>query len=76
MVASFQAFSETGDKETRVRLVSVSAQILTQAIKPRVAFLRTDNEHPFSSPGEMASCWRGSSWMYLGTASWMLTAGR
>lgn len=39
VVALFQAFSETGDEETGVRLVSVSAQILTQAIKPEGSFL-------------------------------------
>lgn len=36
--AQFQVFSETGDKETGVRYVSVSAQILTQAIKPKGGF--------------------------------------
>lgn len=35
----FQAFSETGDKETGVRLVSVSAQILTQAVESEGGFL-------------------------------------
>lgn len=39
MVASFQAFSETADKETGVRLVSVSVQILTLAVKPEGGFL-------------------------------------
>lgn len=40
MVAPFQAFSETGDEDTVVRLVSVSGQILTQVVKPEGGFLK------------------------------------
>lgn len=39
VVAPFQAFSETGEEETGVRLVSVSGRILTQAVKPEGSFL-------------------------------------